>query len=991
VVYEVSVRVSVCVPGQLEANCKQYGSNYKPEGLLQQYSDRLLYSIFGYINNGGNTEPDGGVMRARQKFIGPTTHYPAEDEATNAVAEWSPTTGILVRNPNPTDANATGGGVADSGVINYLNKFGQMNTGRVAKSYDNVSELYYTATRYFKNLGNVPSYSTLAADATNRYRDADGFPVITNWDDPIRYQCQANVILGIGDTNTWRDKNVPGATSGDGEPTKAAEITADDSVDAVKAMKQIFRMEGFSDSVADTMSKRNYYNGSDRQNSAYIAALAYDAHTRDIRPENKPNAMDGKQTISTYWVDVVENRDYKRGSNQYWLAAKYGGFTVPEGYDPYPATPVPLADSTWWTNEYVDGDTAFKRADKFYTAAEAGKMVESLRKAFENIIDEIVGSGASFAANTTSLEAGAQSFQARFYAGSWRGELSAYAIDPVSGALSASPLWNAADKFPADWTTRKLYTYNGSAYNALTWGNLSAAGQSALGSQDVLDYLRGDRSKEGTGSFRTRKGTLGDIVNSEPVYVGSPNPKLYQGQTFTGASAYPAYVTAKASRTPVVYVGANDGFLHGFNAGSDASEAGKETYGYMPNAVVTGVLKSYTQKDYAHQYMVDGEMTVADVYIGSSWKTVLVGTLGRGGRGVFALDVTDPANVKFLWEKTATNIPALGNNLGKPLIGQVADGQWRVLIGNGPNSTAGNAQLISINLANGNAATIDTGVSGNNALTGARLWDSDGDGFIDAAYAGDLKGNMWRFSDLGGTPSVAKLYTATGPSGAQPITAAPLVARNPKTGDTWVFFGTGRYLSTGDVANLDVQSWYGLIDKGTTITGARGTVFSKVDILAESGGARAISLKTSAGTYGWYMDLVSPGDVKRGERMVVPNLFQGKALVGTTRIPNASNPCAPSGTGYVMAIDPFTGGRLSSSFFDIDGNGTVGDAGDMINVGGQPVPSSGLLLNSGPNRPIFVGGIMQMTLDNGTSKIVKTHSGGNAVRRVTWREVVGGG
>ncbi|MFC6475543.1 hypothetical protein ACFQDN_01400 [Pseudomonas asuensis] len=228
----------------------------------------------------------------------------------------------LVKNPNPADAASTGNGVADSGVINYLNKFASMpyQTNPVAyktiKSLDPVSELYYAAIRYFKNQGNVPAYSNLTGSTqADRYAQADGFPVITNWQDPINYSCQKNVILGIGDTNTHRDKNLPGPTSSVDEVSpKPPEVVADTTVNVVTATAKVGSLEGVN--LRETSSS---YTG--RSNSAYIAGLAYDSHTVDLRPN-----MSGKQTLSTYWVDVRENQSLAgRASNQYWLAAKYGG------------------------------------------------------------------------------------------------------------------------------------------------------------------------------------------------------------------------------------------------------------------------------------------------------------------------------------------------------------------------------------------------------------------------------------------------------------------------------------------------------------------------------------------------------------------------------------------------------------------------------------------------------------------------------------------
>lgn len=971
-VYEVSMRVEVCNASVgLESNCKQYSQGYKPEGLIQEYSGRLRYSIFGYLND-SSWSRDGGVMRARQKFVGPLLNYPDEDPTANANAEWNPTTGELYPNPDGTDAAATGGGVVNSGVINYLNRFGQM-TNNNPKSLDPVSELYYTAVRYFKNQGNVSAYSDMVGDI---YGLADGFPVITSWDDPIKYSCQSNVILGIGDVYTHRDKNLPGATPNDGEPAKPTAVSEDETVDVVAATQKVFELEGLG-------APANPFTG--RQNSAYIAGLAYDSHTRDIRPDDEdvPQTK-GMQTISTHWVDVRENQILEpRERNQYWLATKYGGFRVPNGYNPYTRT-TPL-DNAWWhnTTDYlVSGlnggitttPNTYRRPDNFYVASEADKMVQSLRKAFENILDEIRGSGGSFASNTTKLEAGAMTFQAQFYSQSWRGELVAYSVNSSTGALTQS--WTASSQFPA-WASRKIYINNAGTMELFT--SLSQA--TALDSQSVVDYLRGNRANEQpAGTLRTRQGILGDIVNSQPVYVGRPNGRLFYGAEFTGADTYGAFVLNQSTRTPVVYVGANDGMLHGFNANT-----GVETFAFIPAAVIPS-LKNYSSPTYTHQYYVDGDITVADAYIGGAWKTILVGTLGRGGRGVYALDVTNPSDVKFLWEKTATDIPALGNVLGKPIIAQLANGDWRVLIGNGPNSTGDNAQLVTIRLSGGGVTTINTGVGGNNGMSGVNAWNTGATDFVDVIYAGDLRGNLWKITNLTSTPTATALFNAAYGGTEQPISATPMVSKHPSSGQTWVFFGTGRYLNRDDLSDDSVQSWYGIIDRGSAISGRTG--LKEIEILSEvglAGGftARFISESTAPGTNGWFMDLISPVNHEEGERMVVPNIFQGLTLIGTTRIPDTTDVCNPSGRGFVMAINPFTGGRLSVSFFDINNDGNF-DSRDLVNGN----PASGLGLPSAPNNPIFVGDVMLTNMDNAQSHVIKTNSSVLAPARVSWREVV---
>jgi len=188
--------------------------------LIQQYADQIRYSAFGYLNdpanNDANVKRDGGVLRAQQKFVGPTQPVPGGGPISNPASEWNASNGVMEPNPDAADAATTAAAfsvtVANSGVMNYLNKFGQLSN--IYKRFDPVGELYYTALRYYKKLGSVPEY---VAGASGQNAWIDGFPVITDWKDPIQYSCQKNFILGIGDVNTHADRNLPGA-SGNSEP-----------------------------------------------------------------------------------------------------------------------------------------------------------------------------------------------------------------------------------------------------------------------------------------------------------------------------------------------------------------------------------------------------------------------------------------------------------------------------------------------------------------------------------------------------------------------------------------------------------------------------------------------------------------------------------------------------------------------------------------------------------------------------------------------------
>jgi type IV pilus assembly protein PilY1 len=981
-VYEVSVRVKVCdTTVRAESFCKQYSQGWKPEGLMQEYSNRLTYSVFGYLND-HNKFRDGAALRARQKYIGPRTYDPGAAPAANPNAEWDSVTGVMTdrtsfgganyRNPDNADAASTSPLILDSGVMNYLNKFGQIPTARTPKVYDPVSEMYYASLRYLKNQGNVPEYTTMAPG--DLYTLADGFPVIANWVDPIKYRCQTNVILGIGDTNSWNDKNLPGSTFTNGEPTRPSLVSADTTVNVMTRMQQIFTMEGFG-------TVPNPFQG--RENSAFMAALAYDAHTRDIRPD-----LDGVQTVSTHWVDVVEFGDLKgRQTNQYWLTGKYGGFKVPANFDPDTNAGTPIPANLWHTTgEYLTGGTTYPRADNFYVASDARKMVNSLRRAFENIIQGVTQSGSSLSANSTVLRSGTKIYQAQYETGRWSGDLVGFDVNSTTGAISE--IWRASTNVPA-WATRKIYTNSGGQYRLFTYGNLSGSDAAALGSQQVVDYLRGDRSNEEPNGLklRLRSNLLGDIVHSQPIFVGAPNANLYNARLFSGASSYSAYAAAQASRRQAVYVGGNDGMLHGFDANT-----GAETYAFVPSSVIPS-LADYPDTDYTHRYYVDGEITIADVYFGNRWRSVLVGTLGRGGRAVYALDVTDPDDVKFLWEKTSSDVSAIGNVIGKPIIAQVADGDWRVFIGNGPNGSGDKAQMIMFDIDDGDETVVDTGVGSDNGMFGVNAWASGLSEFVDTIYAGDLRGNMWKVTGLTGTPTATVFFNANTGGVVRPITTTPTVAVNPSDAQTWVMFGTGSYLTVADQTNRDLQQWFGLIDRGTLI--ASRTSLEQVDITAQEdidpdpnveSLVRVIETNSSPGADGWYIDLIAPGASGTGERMVVPNVFRGGALVGVTRIPdsNSGDPCVASGsTGFIMAINPFTGGRLDRPPFDINGDGNF-DSNDGPNGN----PAFGFGLDAGTYSPLLIGDRFYLNDESANITQGRFGFGAQPPTRVSWREII---
>jgi type IV pilus assembly protein PilY1 len=678
----------------------------------------------------------------------------------------------------------------------------------------------------------------------------------------------------------------------------------------------------------------------------------------------------------------------------------------------------------------------------FYSATTPQAFTSGLQDALKRAAER-VGTGASLAANSTELKTGTVAYQANYYTVKWKGDLKALSVDANTGAISSTPTWQAANKMPL-WSSRNIYTYNPSGSTASAQyvkfsdpSKLSTAEQAALGlnateQQNLINYLRGDESLEEdqtNGIYRTRDTVLGDIVDSQPVYVGSPVANQFYGESFTGSVDYPLFATNNENRTALVYLAANDGMLHAFDAAT-----GVEKFAYLPGAVITSGLASLADPKYGtgaapHQYFNDGELTVADVYMNGAWHTVLVGTTGRGlAKAVYALDITDPSNIKLLWERSAgdgqANSGYIGQMVGKPVIAQTSDGNWSVLIGNGYNSTNGVAALLQFDLSTGGLSVhLTSDTSTNNGMSAPAVWiDNPTNGVSTMAYAGDLDGHVWSFAlqNNGGNKATPDstgtlLFTAKDASGnIQPITGGLLAGKNPTTNDVWLFFGTGRYLSSSDLTDLSTQTWYGIIAQSATtslvsnLSSGRSALVQR-QIIGQTPGdptaspptlpARVVtpppSTSDMTGKSGWYMDLLAPivsastgatSYIAEGERMVTPNQFQGNVLLGTTRIPQAKDLCNPSGSGWIMAVDPFTGTNPVSDFFDVNGNGQI-NSGDSVTINGKTYASAGVGFSSLPNNPIFVGGTMLVSFDNGTTGSLQTSGSTGGLGRVSWREL----
>ena len=609
---------------------------------------------------------------------------------------------------------------------------------------------------------------------------------------------------------------------------------------------------------------------------------------------------------------------------------------------------------------------AINSRGRFFSVDSPRALQESFEKIL-SMVETATPTAAALASSTnTTGQAGDKTrlFQARFDTRNWDGHLYALEVDAGNAGVG-SPLWDAAAMLPAP-AARNLFMNDGSVGRNFTWNNLSNGQKAALDQADGngslrLDWLRGDHSREqrhSGGLFRNRTsfgfnydGTprqirsewvLGDIVSSDPLYVGTEN-QHYEllSSTAGGKNSYASYVESKKRRTPMIYVGANDGMLHALRA-SD----GVEQFALIPSAIFPR-LHLLTRPGYSHRFYVDGSPGAGDAYLNGSWKTVVVSGLRAGGKSVLAVDATapdKPAPSQFMWEFNAGESDAdMGYSYSQPQVVRLNNGKWAAVFGNGYGSSNGGAHLYLVDLADGSLITkIEATRTGtDNGLSTPNLIDSDGDRTVDVAYAGDLQGNLWKF-DLSSSSATgwkaSKLFTAQDDSGKpQPITVQPTVATGD--GGRWIFLGTGRLLANGDQNNSDRQSFYGLWDNRMPIGSRNALVKQQVtDTMVGNGSTLRLTTDNAvdlASKRGWYLDLPGTGERVIAEATAaIDNLNpDDNRIIFTTALPSA-DPCNAQGASWLMELS-FKGQRPARPVFDLNQDLKF-DSGDEVRDGVVP-------------------------------------------------------
>lgn len=727
-----------------------------------------------------------------------------------------------------------------------------------------------------------------------------------------------------------------------------------------------------------------------------------------------------------------------------WYAAKWGGFNDENNND------IPDQTDEWDANS--DGSP-----DNFFLVTNAQTLREQLLKAFDLILDR-TGSFSSAALSSGFLSSDTYIYQAIFRTSTWSGQLLAFQLDPNTGDILTNGTgpngsqWDAAQLLETKnySTGRKIITYKPSTGIGIPfrWPGLSASAEdldpaqvTALNTspttalvdnqgEDRLKYLRGDRALEQSsgGIYRDRSSKLGDIINSNPVVIGAPNakyPLIWAGTAPENSVSYSTFRQNNLGRQPVIYVGANDGMLHAFDANT-----GEELLAYVPSAIFSK-LNQLTDPNYSHRYYVDGSPTVIDALVNGSWRSILVGNLNAGGQGVYALDVTDPsqfseaaADALVKWEFTDAQDADMGFSFSQASIVRLNNGKWGAIFGNGYNnvatdgisSTTGNAVLYIVDLENGTLIKkLDTqqGMSADplsqgrpNGMSTPTVVDISGNSIADYVYVGDLFGNFWKI-DLtssnpnqwdfafkqGGKPS--PFFVAQDASNnRQPITSAPTVSRlNYSAYGLQIYFGTGKYIESSDKTDTNIQTVYALRDNGSgQITGR--SQLREQTILAETSDGRVVSENLLANNdRGWYLDLIVNG-VARGERVISSLTYLSEKIIFSTIIPTA-NPCDFGGESWLMELNALNGARLNYNVFDINNDGQF-NSGDSTNIGTGGtttlVPTSGIQSDVGlvSSPSILNAGDKEYKYMPGTSggiQKINENPGAQINGRQSWRQL----
>lgn len=846
-------------------------------------------------------------------------------------------------------------GIADMSDATKFNNLNAAIDGIYARTATPLAEGLFELTRYFA--GKESNYSLTSTDSL-AYSSS-------KYISPIQYRCQKNFAIVITDGQATSENDLPGNDYSYkvGNRTyysnyAAEPYTARDSKGG--AVSKNFNIcTGSNTTAADGLSvtcpsileggggtrefgSRTNRSSALRDVAMYSQVADFKVGGTDLDGKSFDDPMFAKQNLNIYTV----------------------GFSI--------VNPVlPAAAS-------VGGG-------KYYTASNEDELSNALNNAVASIIASTSNAG-GLATLSEYTQSGNKLYQPVFNPNGWYGELRCFNVDASASNGVGTACSTAKATIPSA-INRKIYSNkivmsgstpvmtafdftDSSGYSLMTSNQLSVLGADETERKKTINFIRGVT----TSDLRSRtNGLLGDIIDGQPSVVAKP-------AGVTTDETYKTFQNNNANRQ-LVFVGANDGMLHGFNGDTMA-----EIMGYVPSAVYPR-LKDLSSKDYGtaavpHTYHVNGASRQMDIKVGSDWKTLLVGGLGQGGQGYFGLDATNAAalggNSAVKWEWTDTSDKELGYTFGAPVIYNVRKSALEVepavILSNGyensddDTSTGGqkttaNSSVLYILNANTGALIKKISVLNGAGLSAPAGVDVEGDGVLDYVYAGDINGKMWRFDLTSPNASGFKVESnpifdggATHPIVMRPAIRPYSVAR--ADGSTLyrnlVLFGTGKIFTDADRDDVTTQTIYAISDdyasgNASTITKIAAAIVSRADLQSRSvvdtatlttSGYRAgkyrkmdtspaLDLLNNATTKkGWYLDLP---DVS--ERLVTsPLLLSDKVLFGTGS-PKSSEKCVAGGSGWIMGLNPMTGLVTATttgkefSFTDIklDGKSTTDD------------------------------------------------------------------
>lgn len=782
-------------------------------------------------------------------------------------------------------------------------------------------------------------------------------------------------------------------------------------------------------------------SGGSSNSLADVAAYYYNTDLRSTMTNEVPGSGDDTAThqhMTTFTLGLGVNGTLK-------YVDGYAGATSGDFYDIKQGTknwPVPAADDPTAIDDLWHA--AVNGHGTYYSAQNPNSLVGGISNALAGVSAR---TGSAAAAATSNLEPVAGDnfvYVALYRTVNWDGEIEAKTIDPSIGALDEAASWTAQSlldsKVNATSDTRTIYKFDpddstGDKLESFTWNSLSTVEQSFFNDvcianasnaktllsqcddltstqkgnasgENLVNFLRGryqheERSGNADQLYRMREHVLGDMINSQPVYVKQP-PFAYTDVN------YSSYKSSRSNNGDArVYVAANDGMLHAFNGGTTAGTnvGGVEDWAYVPPMVMPNLYK-LADKNYSSssvkQYYVDGSPTVGDICprapsdtcTANQWKTILVGGLNAGGRGYYALDITDPDNPRALWNYTVEDDEDLGFTFGNPIITKRKDGTWVVIFTSGYNNVNpgdGRGHLYVLNPYTG-AELLKISTSAGDTTTPSGLakinaWIQDvTDNTAMRIYGGDLLGNVWRFDidDRYGTSGNEATLIAelgkVGSVGVQPITTKPELSEVSPGGHTAISVATGRYLGTTDLTDTNQQSIYTFKDN-LTATGlgkVRNTGVLVQQILTTNAARTERAVSTNDVTWtadsGWYVDL-NPGNTSPGERVNVDMQLQLGTLTVAGNVPT-NDACNLGGYAWLYNFDYRSGHYVAGS----DGVAGVRLANNSLVAGLKTIK-----LTSGKTTMLVTGTDGSIISQGNPSSGYGSAPNG---KRVSWRELI---